>query len=68
MNDDDGDGASDFKATLTWHSFSELVLWTWGHCSDCYTPDYEYLVYHGNMLGQMTDYAPMQSSELYPTT
>ena len=68
MNDDDMNGASDFKSTLTWHSFSELVLWPWGHCSDCYTPDDEYLVYHGQMMGQMTDYAAMQSSDLYPTT
>ena len=68
MNDDDGDSASDFKSTLTWHSFSELVLWPWGHCTDCYTPDDEYLVYHGQMMGQMTDYAAMQSSDLYPTT
>ena len=68
MNDDDGDLASDFKSTLTWHSFSELVLWPWGHCTNCYSPDDEYLVYHGQMMGQMTDYAPMQSSDLYPTT
>ncbi|MDP6703093.1 MAG: M14 family zinc carboxypeptidase [Candidatus Thalassarchaeaceae archaeon] len=68
MNDDDGDGASEFKTTLTWHSFSELVLWPWGHCTNCYSPDDEYLVYHGQVMGQMTDYAPMQSSELYPTT
>ena len=68
MNDDDGDGASDFKSTLTWHSYSELVLWPWGHCTNCYTPDDEYLVYHGNVMGDMTAYAPMQSSELYPTT
>ena len=68
MNDDDEDGASEFKSTLTWHSYSELVLWPWGHCSDCYTPDDEYLVYHGQMMGQMTDYAAMQSSDLYPTT
>ena len=68
MNDDDMNGASDFKSTLTWHSFSELVLWPWGHCSDCYTTDDEYLVYHGQKMGQMTDYAAMQSSDLYPTT
>jgi hypothetical protein len=68
MNDDDMNGASDFKSTLTWHSFSELVLWPWGHCTNCYSPDDEYLVYHGQMMGQMTDYAPMQSSDLYPTT
>ncbi len=68
MNDDDGDGASEFKATLTWHSYSELVLWPWGHCTNCYSPDDEYLVYHGIKMGEMTDYAPMQSSDLYPTT
>ncbi|MDC0045727.1 M14 family zinc carboxypeptidase [Candidatus Poseidoniales archaeon] len=68
MNDDDGDGASDFKSTLTWHSFSELVLWSWGHCTNCDNPDQEYLEYHGYMMGDMTEYAPMQSSDLYPTT
>ena len=68
MDDDDGDGASDFKSTLTWHSFSELVLWPWGHCTNCDNPDQEYLEYHGYMMGDMTEYAPMQSSDLYPTT
>ncbi|MBT6873745.1 MAG: hypothetical protein HN772_05970 [Euryarchaeota archaeon] len=68
MNDDNGDGSSEFKATITWHSFSELVLWPWGHCTNCYSPDDEFLVYHGNVMGQMTDYAAMQSSDLYPTT
>ena len=68
MNDDDGDGASDFKSTLTWHSFSELVLWPWGHCTNCDNPDQEYLEYHGYIMGDMTEYAPMQSSDLYPTT
>ena len=67
MNDDDGDGASDFKSTLSWHSYSELVLWPWGHCNDCVTTDDEYLVYHGNKMGEMTDYEPMQSSDLYAT-
>jgi hypothetical protein len=68
MNDDTGDGASEFKATLTWHSFSELVLWPWGHCQDCTTVDDEYLIFHGKEMGNMTGYAPMQSSDLYPTT
>ena len=68
MNDDNGDGASDFKTSLSWHSYSELVLWPWGHCGNgCVTPDDEYLTYHGNLMGQMTDYAPMQSSDLYAT-
>lgn len=68
MNDDNGDGASEFKATLSWHSFSELVLWPWGHCTDCDNPDQEFLEYHGYKMGDMTAYAPMQSSDLYPTT
>ena len=68
MNDDDRDGASDFKSTLTWHSYSELVLWPWGHCTDCENPDQEFLEYHGNVMGEMTNYDPMQSSSLYPTT
>ena len=39
MNDDDGDGASEFKSTIPPHSYSELILWPWGHCSDCQSPD-----------------------------
>ena len=68
MNDDDGDGASDYKATLTYHSYSELVLYPWGHCADCETVDHDQLVYHGDQMAEMTDYTNMQSSDLYPTT
>ena len=66
MNDDDGDGASDFKTTLSWHSYSELVLWPWGHCNNCETPDDEYMVYHGKIMGEMTDYEAIQASDFYP--
>ena len=68
MNDDNGDGASDFKATLSWHSYSDLVLYPWGHCTDCPNPDQEQLKYHGDVMAQMTNYENKQSSELYPTT
>ena len=68
MNDDDGDGASDYKATLTYHSYSELVLYPWGHCTGCQTTDHDQLVYHGDQMAEMTDYTNMQSSDLYPTT
>jgi hypothetical protein len=68
MNDDDGDGASDYKATLTFHSYSELVLYPWGHCTGCQTTDHDQLVYHGDQMAEMTDYTNMQSSDLYPTT
>ena len=68
MNDDNGDGSPDYKATLTWHSYSELVLYPWGHCTNCETTDHEQLIYHGNKMAEMTNYENMQSSDLYPTT
>ena len=68
MNDDNGDGSSEFKATLTWHSYSELVLYPWGHCQGCESTDHEQLIYHGDVLAEYTDYTNMQSSDLYPTT
>ena len=68
MNDDDDDGSADTAATLTWHSFSELVLYPWGHCQDCETPDHNQLIWHGDQMAEMTLYENMQSSDLYPTT
>ena len=68
MNDDDMNGASDYKVTLTYHSYSELVLYPWGHCTGCQTVDHDQLVYHGDQMAKMTDYTNMQSSDLYPTT
>jgi hypothetical protein len=68
MNDDDGDGSADTKATLTWHSYSELVLYPWGHCTNCQTTDHAELIYHGDKMAEMTLYDNMQSSDLYPTT
>ena len=57
MNDDTGDGSSEFKATLTHHSYSELILWPWGHCTDCQSPDHYQLEYHGQQMADMTQYA-----------
>lgn len=68
MNDDTGDGSSEFKATLTHHSYSELILYPWGHCTDCQSPDHEQLKYHGQQMADMTQYANLQSSDLYPTS
>ena len=68
MNDDNGDGESEYKATLTYHSYSELVLYPWGHCANCQTTDHEQLIYHGDEMAEMTQYTNMQSSDLYPTT
>ena len=68
MNDDTGDGSSEFKATITHHSFSELILYPWGHCTNCESPDHEQLKYHGQQMADMTQYANLQSSDLYPTS
>jgi hypothetical protein len=57
MNDDTGDGSSEFKATITHHSYSELILYPWGHCTDCESPDHEQLKYHGQQMADMTEYA-----------
>jgi hypothetical protein len=68
MNDDNADFSSEFKSTLTYHSYSELVLYPWGHCTGCESPDHEQLIYHGDELAEMTQYENMQSSDLYPTS
>lgn len=68
MNDDGNDGGSDFPVTLSWHSFSELILYPWGHCTDCTHPDQEQLKYHGDVMATMSNYENLQSSSLYPTT
>ena len=68
MNDDNADFSSEFKSTLTFHSYSELVLYPWGHCTGCESPDHQQLIYHGDELAEMTQYENMQSSDLYPTS
>jgi hypothetical protein len=68
MNDDNDNGGSDFPVTLTWHSFSELILYPWGHCQNCDNPDQAQLKYHGDVMATMSNYENMQSSSLYPTS
>jgi hypothetical protein len=68
MNDDLENGGSDFPAVLTWHSFSELILYPWGHCQGCTNPDQDQLKYHGDVMATMSNYENMQSSSLYPTS
>lgn len=68
MNDDKNNGGSDFPVTLTWHSFSELILYPWGHCQNCDNPDQQQLKYHGDVMATMSNYENMQSSGLYPTS
>jgi len=66
---------NDICAIITWHTYSELVLWPWSYSEDKVTPDDEYMSFVGteiasritNQNGEET-YTPTQGSGLYPTT
>ena len=48
------------------HSYSELVLWPYGHTSTA-SPNNQGFVALGNKLAWFNNYTPMQSVGLYPT-
>jgi hypothetical protein len=52
---------------ITLHSYSDLVLWPWGHT---YTPapNDDQLAMLGTKLATYNDYDPKQASDLYPAT
>ncbi|MEB3195657.1 MAG: M14 family metallopeptidase [Candidatus Sericytochromatia bacterium] len=51
---------------MTYHSFSNLILWPWGH-TDAPPPDNR-LAPIGQKLGTLSGYKPQQSVKLYPTS
>lgn len=53
-----------FQATLSWHSFSNLVLWPWGYTHQP-APDKNRLSGIGQAMAQFSGYEPEQSSDLY---
>lgn len=60
---------------ISWHTYSELVMWPWGYDIDAKTPDNEYMSEVGiEMASRITKqsgsgtYLPHQSAGLYPTT
>ncbi|HDM67238.1 MAG TPA: hypothetical protein ENG62_02495, partial [Thermoplasmatales archaeon] len=65
----------DVCASISYHTYSELVMWPWGYSPCVRTPDECFLREIGEGIashitrqdGRGT-YKPMQSSELYPTT
>ncbi len=66
---------NDICASISWHTFAELVMWPWGYSTNAKTPDDEYMAYVGTQIAsQITNqngngnYTPTQSSGLYPTT
>ncbi len=51
---------------MTYHSFSNLILWPWGHAN--VAPPDNRLPAIGKKLGEMSGYDPKQSVNLYPTS
>ena len=65
---------NDISASITWHTYGELVMWSWGY-TPSYAPDQPYLKEVGEQIAsQITSdsgsgtYTPQQSCTLYPTT
>jgi hypothetical protein len=56
-----------FPVMITYHSFSELVLWPWGY-TDQPTSDAGLFSTFGTRLAVMNGYTPMQGYDLYMTT
>ena len=54
-------------AAISFHSYSELVLWPWGYTNEP-TGDAAAFTKHGQAMAQFNGYTPEQSIELYPTT
>ena len=65
----------DLCSAISWHTYSELVIWPWGYSTSIQTPDDEYLSNVGLEIARRIGtqegqgyYTPQQSAELYPTT
>lgn len=57
-----------FKAAVSFHSYSELVLWPWGYTSKIQSKDHDIFARYGNKMGEIMGYKPMQASKLYPAS
>ncbi|OZM72605.1 carboxypeptidase [Amycolatopsis antarctica] len=65
-------GAQQIKAHIDFHTYSELVLWPFGHTDETVTEDmtqeeYDRFETIGKEMAGTNDYTPMQSSGLYIT-
>jgi len=65
---------NDICTSISWHTYSELVMWPWGYTST-YAPDRNYLKQIGEQIASKITrqsgsgtYTPQQSCALYPTT
>ena len=66
---------NDICASITWHTYSELVGWPWAYSQTEVTPDNSYISQVGQIIASKITkqsgsgtYQPMQSSSLYPVT
>jgi hypothetical protein len=66
---------NDICTSISWHTYSELVMWPWGYATNARTPDNTYLAKVGRDIAKKITrqsgsgtYRPQQSSALYPTT
>lgn len=55
---------------LTYHTFSELILWPWGHTDDSISNEKDRDVFEtmGKKMASWNKYTPQKSSELYITS
>lgn len=55
---------------LSFHTFSELILWPWGYTDDVISNDKDRAVFEkmGETMAQWNHYTPQKSSELYVTS
>lgn len=56
-----------FPVAITYHSFSELILWPWGYSEEP-TKDDAVMSQLGTRMADMNGYEPMQGEELYKVT
>ena len=60
---------------ISWHTYSELVMWPWGYSEDVQTPHDEYMGTVGTEIAsritkqfESGTYTPTQAAGLYPTS
>jgi len=63
------------SASITWHTYGELVLWPWGYSEDVQAPSDDHLSRLGREMASRIasqsgsgTYTPEQAAGLYPTT
>jgi PKD repeat protein len=66
---------NDICASISWHTYGELVLWPWAYSINEITPDDTYLSQVGTTIASLITqqdgtgtYTPQQGAALYPTT